>query len=154
VTQWASILDIDEFVSVNKGVAGAKLDEERAADRFDAVNSNGENAILFSWLNFLVRNSSRSLTRSVMRHRTPVLRDLSDKSVDCYKWPPKDWNGKAAVKCDHGLGFTIHRAVQLPRNAAMDAWSRDTYVLSPKLRAWHPRSQSSMGKCEHVLDSP
>jgi hypothetical protein len=151
--QWAALLDIDEYVSLNKGSGGQKLESERAADRFDKLNGNGENAILFSWLNFLVKNSSRSLTRSVMRHRMPVLRDPSDKSVNCYKWPPQDLNGKAALKCDEGLGFTIHRAVQLPPKASMDAWSRDIFVLSPDLRAWHPRLRSSQGKCEHIVDT-
>jgi hypothetical protein len=151
--QWAALLDIDEYVSLNKGSGGQKLESERAADRFDKLNGNGENAILFSWLNFLVKNSSRSLTRSVMRHRMPVLRDPSDKSVNCYKWPPQDLNGKAALKCDEGLGFTIHRAVQLPPKASMNAWSRDIFVLSPDLRAWHPRLRSSQGKCEHIVDT-
>jgi hypothetical protein len=42
---------------------------ELALERFDALSRNNVTAILFSWLAFLFKNTTRSMTRPVMGHR-------------------------------------------------------------------------------------
>ncbi|KAI0560179.1 hypothetical protein FGB62_122g047 [Gracilaria domingensis] len=143
--KWAASYDMDEFMAATPSTGSfSPKNAEKALDQW-TTRLTGH--VTFPWLSFLVpSNTSNKLTEEIISGRAPVLKG----EKDCYG-PGKDSTGKAAVRCDVGLGFTIHKPVIREK-------SPDPTILrqiqgkrgSRRLRTWHPRMQRSRGKCAFV----
>lgn len=152
--QWAASVDLDEYLAPSTAVGFFEPKWTRAERIFDRSNWRRRNAIKFTWLNFRVASMdlSRNLSQKVLSHKLPKLRDPHKANARCYDVPRNDKNGKSALKCDYGLGFTVHYAVQASRSWRMDQWTRRTPVTTRNVRTWHPRLKGSMSKCEFLPD--
>ncbi|CAN8063630.1 unnamed protein product [Agarophyton chilense] len=145
--KWAVSYDMDEFIARVPFKRRYTVSSENAEDVLDRATSSLHGYAYFTWLNFLVPdNSSNKLTEEIMKGSIPVL----NGDRDCYALG-RDPTGKSAVRCDVGLGFTIHRPVIRQK-------SSDPTILnqiqgerrSNKLRTWHPRIGRSSSKCIFV----
>lgn len=151
--KWSAAYDIDEYLSPveHRGRFGVALRTHQAVDLFDSLNRRGHNAMKFMWLNFRVANvnTTHLLTKDLMKtQQAPHLTDPSAHRKDCYSWPTgQSLNGKAALHCETGLGFTIHAAVQLSRGKNLLESTRVTSVRSRDIRVWHPRLGGSLSSC-------
>lgn len=138
---------MDEFLLMKPGMRRSSSTDAL----LDKASGRRKGHMFFSWLNFRVTSSaSRSVTRALMGGRAPVLRNRTDskKQSSCYDFT-KDPTGKAAVRCDTGLGFSIHRPIILaPDGKGLDQVQGN--VRSRLLRTWHARLGSSTGKCDYV----
>lgn len=82
----------------------------------------------------------------------------------CLAWE-MSLNGKAAVRCDHGLGFRIHRPIVFDiyeNEEEVKKWGGKgvlqkvadarQFPFRPvrAVRAWHPRTRSSKRACVYV----
>lgn len=136
--------DLDEFIANTPSFRGAKFVQHNASWYLDRIRRHS-GYMFFPWLNFLVKeNSSIELTKHIMSGKRP---ELKGRGKDCYAFT-NDITGKSAVRCDVGLGFTIHRPVIRKKNS--DATVLDQIQgerSSRSLRTWHPRFGSSRGKC-------
>lgn len=153
--RWAVSYDLDEYIAPLALEAGERQRSRRAAEVFDGLNRRGLNAMRLTWLNFQLTDAHymRPLTRSVMKHIAPALRNNNAETSDelCYGWPSgQSRNGKAALRCDNGLGFTIHAAVQLPAGKMLNESDRSMKLFPRSFRVWHPRASGSLGKCHFV----
>jgi hypothetical protein len=157
--RWSSSYDLDEVLAPQGVRAGEALRETRAAVLFDSLNGRGANAMKFIWLNFRVagrgghyEHSTRPLTRSLLKLRTPALMDReTGGQEDCYRWPSgQSLNGKTALRCDDGVGFTIHAAVQLRPESLLNGTTRVMTNVVRSVRLWHPRLNGSLGQCDLV----
>jgi hypothetical protein len=141
-----------------RGPSRTKSRSRRSAElTFDSVNKQGKNSLLLSWLNFRLErsvNASRRLSSSILSGQRPALQHRAEpsKRTDCYEYPKDDLQGKVALLCDAGLGFSVHAAYQLPSmEVGLDQWVRGAYIASRQLRTWHPRLGGSRGQCEFGL---
>lgn len=107
---------------------------------------------MFQWLNFRVPNSNDSwaLTLQVMGGRHALLRDPDNPnlSTKCYE-RRKISTGKSAVRCDVGLGFTVHHPVLAESKKGMAMKQSRRMFLG--MRAWHGRIGEGYGstKCDY-----
>lgn len=153
--QWSATYDIDEYLSPKggKNVLSSALRMHRAVDLFSSLDRRGYHAMKFIWLNFHVAdvNTTHSLTKELMQtQRAPKLVDPSGRRQDCYSWPTgQGLNGKTALHCENGMGFTIHAAVQLMSGRSMTETTRRTNILSRNMRLWHPRLGGSLSPCDY-----
>lgn len=150
--RWSASYDLDEFLAPAAGGGGDAMTATRAENLFDALNRRGRNSLKFTWLNFRVKDAhlARPLTRSLIAAHSPALQNPATGAVsECYAWPTGVGNnGKTALRCDSGVGFTIHAAVQMLPGKLLNQTVRPTYLASKKTRLWHPRLEGSLGKCD------
>lgn len=125
-----------------------------ASKAFDKYASSS-GALRMSWLNFHFRtlNESRALTKDVMLSSRIPLFDKSNSMSEtfCYR-RRRITNGKIAVSCKRGLGFTIHSAVRLKRGGKLSDVETNTRVITMALRTWHPRWDSAMSPCVYDIN--
>lgn len=149
-SQWAASYDIDEFLSpapVLRAVTPAPA--ERILDAADARNES-QGHLFFDSIEFHVESQldSRSLTTYLQRGQLPQLKNQQNlaSSGQCYDRLPNT-AGKAAVRCDKGLGFTIHYpAVQEDRFGMQVRHGRHA---DRRIRTWHARLAKAFGKCSY-----
>lgn len=150
--RWSASYDLDEFLAPAASGGGEVMAATRAEDLFDSLNQRGRNSLKFTWLNFRLKDAhlARPLTRALMAAHSPALQDPKTGEVrECYAWPRGQGNnGKTALRCDNGVGFTIHAAVQMLPGKLLNQTVRPTYLASKKTRLWHPRLEGSLGKCD------
>jgi hypothetical protein len=155
--QWAASFDIDEYMAPDEDRRAAMRrfsGKSRADQTFDFINFKRRNSLKLSWLNFRLQktdNASRALSRVVLRGERPALQHPDGTSRVCYEFPKRDTQGKVALHCNTGLGFSIHAGYQLPvQKAGLDKWTRGAHIVSRKVRTWHPRLGGSLSRCEFV----
>lgn len=130
---------------------GGYIPIEDATTVLDRANRFGRGHMYFTWLNFLINStqSSRMVSRDLLHGKEPSLitRSTAPANYDCHKFPPYS-TGKSAVRCDIGLGFTIHKPVIQDESAPKNALGhKQGKIRSKALRTWHPRLEYSSGKC-------
>lgn len=149
--QWAVSYDLDEFLA-NPKKTGGYIPVEDATTVLDRANRFGRGHMYFTWLNFLINSTqSRMVSEDLLDGKEPSLvpRSIAPKKYDCHKFPPYS-TGKSAVRCDIGLGFTIHKPVIQDESAPKTSLGQKQGKIRNKaLRTWHPRLQSSSGKCTY-----
>lgn len=141
---------MDEFLGFSP--KNGKLLSAPADVALDKVNRNGKSYMYFTWLNFKIQtNSSRSLTRDMMDGEALDLRPRkNEKNSDCLSFS-NDPTGKSAVRCDVGIGFTIHRPVIRKSGEALGILGQiQGEIRMRQLRTWHPRLDGSRGTCMYV----
>lgn len=102
------------FLMKNSGDADGKIDFHHATgllDRVSAREKASPSGLIFTWLNFHLKDSDDllPLTKQIQHGSMPTLRHESVTSGRiCYEYPKKHFEGKPAVRCEKGLGFTAH----------------------------------------------
>lgn len=141
-------MDLDEFLSPVPLFGNVK--PMSAASLLDATDagSGGTGDISFKSLEFGVVSSSdvRSITSHLRQGQLPRLKDRQDiaSSAVCYN-PGSGMPGKAAVRCDRGLGFTAHHAAL--RDDGFGMQIKQSKQKDTKLRIWHARRASAQMSC-------
>lgn len=142
---------MDEFLSpVPAQARKLPLLAEDALDEAEAsIHSSGGN-LVFQWLNFRILSSenARALSQNVLKGQ--VVEKLKNRvnaseSFKCYD-RLGDNTGKSAVRCDVGVGFSIHHPiVNVPGKRMMS--QRQGNLIYRGLRTWHARFLKSKGMC-------
>lgn len=157
--QWAASLDLDEVLLGRPTKTGVshRSTTGKACHLFNGIVGYSRNRYFTSgWINF--RSSAavtRNLSMMIMKKRLPQLKSSvkgNSSSNHCYI---RRSTGKPAVRCDVGLGFTIHQVIirKFYREAATVPHISTTMVSkrNPTLMTWHPRLQPySTNICDFV----
>lgn len=142
---------MDEYLSIVP--PSWRVDSTSAEHALDAADrgTGRKGDLTFQWLNFRVPslNDTRTLSQNLLRGDIPALadRDGAEKSSRCYD-RTRVATGKSAVRCDVGLGFTIHHPVT--ENVGYQMKIHQGARLSRLLRTWHARLSSASSKCDYV----
>lgn len=131
---------MDEYLA---SVPSSPMPVERAdriLDEADASFGAPRGDIVFQWLNFRVVSAedSRTLSRELIAGKKIKLvnRKNADKGAQCYE-KTRDDTAKSAVRCDVGLGFTIHHPVIAVEGNNMEVAQGNRVYRG--LRTWHAR---------------
>ena len=149
--KWAASHDIDEYFSAVPAPGGVVRPAPAAValDAADAARGAG-GALTFGWLNMRVAsvNATRTLSRGLVRGRMARLRhrNVAFWSRGCVAAARR--TGKSAVRCDVGLGFTIHHPVVAHEQYGIRKIKQGTQL--GVLRTWHARLKSASGDCEYA----
>lgn len=149
--KWAVSHDIDEYLSVVP--LGWSIDSVPAAQILDSADRDmgRKGDLVFQWLNFRVKslNDTRTLSTQLIHGNIPKLENKENDtgSKHCYD-RRRVSTGKSAVRCDVGLGFTIHHPVTEKVGFRMDINQGDR--RSRRLRTWHARLGSASSKCDYI----
>lgn len=163
--KWAAALDLDEFLAPAPSQPDVWMG--RAEKWFDVANSvRGYGGMTFGWLNFLASpGSARNLSADIAEGGTPRLKSLVRRGMST---PPSGSHcklrprhvGKPAVRCDVGIGFTIHSPQVRNVHADNRSNERDhggsflavkgVQALSRHLFTWHPRMNATAGSCAYI----
>lgn len=153
--KWAVSYDLDEMVMGKPSSLtwfNRFMQAGPAAQLLDAADAEHAGYFTFGWLNFLASGAAaRNLTHDVMQGRPPALKPKAGDATDTARcW--KGWTtGKAAVRCDIGVGFTIHSPLIMKSSLGrVVPVVKPAPRLSSSFRTWHPRLQSTSGMCAYV----
>lgn len=152
ILQWAVSYDMDEYISKLPNSLTDQRPQivlaEQLLDETDRKVGGKSGDLMFSWLNFRVqdRNTSFALSRNILQGQYARLEHREDSNLrgQCYG-KAKSFIGKSAVRCDVGLGFTIHRPIILIGHGA---FQKQGIRVAPDVRTWHARLGSSAGHCD------
>lgn len=146
--KWAASYDTDEYMwpesamKVRGRPAGEVLDQ---AD--ESMGSAGH--MVMQWLNFKMRcaEDMQRLSTGLLRGESARLRHMSNESLSerCYNGGG-DGSGKAVVRCDVGLGFTVHHPVVVDPGARMMRFLQGKRRYKG-LRTWHARVAKARSMC-------
>lgn len=147
--QWAASLDLDEVLLGRPTKTGVShYSTTGRADRlFNGIAMYSRNRYFTSgWINF--RSSAamaRNLSMIIMKKRLPQLTSLKKGDPSSHLCFIRRTTGKPAVRCDVGVGFTIHQVIvrNLSDKTATLPHLSTTIVSkrNPRLMTWHPRLQ-------------
>lgn len=144
---------MDEYISpvpIGDGVVKS-APAEAVLDQADQ-KMGGHGDLVFKWLSFRVNSSSdsRTLSRYLIRGQLPKLLSRTESFAgQCYALADRFMSGKSAVRCDVGLGFTIHSPVIIrPGKGITRGLNRH-----PTLRTWHARLRHANSKCDYIPPS-
>lgn len=145
---------MDEFLSPTPNepteIVPRQIDEVLDAAN-DATGGNKlQAALVMQWLNFRLRSEddARDLSTTLGNGHTAQLRDRVDaaRSERCY-YKLGDNTGKSVVRCDVGLGFTIHHPVVVAKSPTGALSFVQGNRMHRGLRVWHARFSKSKGTC-------
>lgn len=150
-TQWGASYDMDEFLApiptMPKGPGPAQPILDEADKSFGIARGD----MVFQWLNFRVRSTedSRALSVRLIRGFPTTLhnQENSSRPEQCYE-RTRDDTAKSVVRCDVGLGFTIHHPVMAATGKGMEMQQGNRVYRG--LRTWHARLGQL--KWAHVAD--
>lgn len=153
--KWAASYDMDEFLAPVPSKSGSSFESAPASKVFDAANEKvrGKGHMVFQWLNFRVSslNDTKKLSKAIAQEKYPVLKPQRGKEgSDCYA-KRSNAVGKSAVRCDVGLGFTIHHPVVSAKDRGIEFVQGKT--LHKGLRTWHARLGSANTACDFAPDA-
>lgn len=137
--QWAASYDMDEFFGTVPGTTLVSTKADEVLDAADRSFGSPRGDLVFQWLNFRVQSAedSRKLSKDVINGKRARLvnREHVGKDEECYA-KTRDDTAKSAVRCDVGLGFTIHHPV-VGGGKKMEI--RQGNRVYRGLRTWHAR---------------
>lgn len=141
---------MDEFLAPVPVTPGSSFESAPASTVLDSANAQvgGKGHMVFQWMNFRVSslNDTRKLSQDLVRKRYPTLTPQRGKGgSDCYARRSSSV-GKSAVRCDVGLGFTIHHPVVSATDRGKEFIQGKTMYKG--LRAWHARLGSANTDCD------
>lgn len=162
--KWAASYDMDEFFSFVPSSTLKHVKRARAATIFDKSKSAH---LVAQWMNLKIGSyneddDAKTLTNIVATNHIPALSNKYDaaKSTSCYDVLADD-TGKAAVRCDVGMGFSIHHAVVISGtkpstkgkshgkgNQSVVLAFQQGAKVDRMFRTWHARYDVSKGPCE------
>lgn len=149
--QWAASYDMDEFLASVPDKPRPPGPAQPILDEADKSLGAPRGDMVFQWLNFRVASTehSRTLSAALIRGLPTVLRNQENSSRPelCYQ-RTRDDTAKSAVRCDVGLGFTIHHPVMASPGREMEM--RQGNRIYRGLRTWHARLGQL--KWAHVAD--
>lgn len=151
--KWAASYDMDEVFLDDPRHDNWNTRSGNASNIFDERDGRQKGYLTFQWLHFLNSvNVTRIITSEIMRGFVPRLKHKSGAAAS---WSTllasRDPTGKCAVRCDIGLGFTIHASVirQSSSNPnALDGKQVHNHVRS--MRTWHARLEGSRNDLSSV----
>lgn len=152
--KWAASYDMDEYFSKVPKNDRSRVKTVSAVELLDEADRKVGGKLgdlMFPWLRFRVRdqNVSFALSRELLDGKYAVLgHEERNYSMNiCYE-KSRMYLGKSAVRCDVGLGFTIHRPIvgSVPDGIFQKQGAR----VYRGVRTWHARLGSSSGKCEFL----
>lgn len=151
--KWAFSYDWDEVILATPSRFRLKRRQGPAEKLLDASDTGRRGYLTFKWLNFLASaESARNFTTDLMTGQTPKLvpkRGQEGNRVNC--WGKQSPTGKPAVRCDLGLGMTIHASVVWESSRPGPSLiMRQVTRPVRTFRTWHPRLGSSSGMCAYV----
>lgn len=142
---------MDEFLASVPALPKRPGPADQLLDEADRSFSAPRGDMVFQWLNFRVRSAehSRALSARLIRGLPTTLSNQENASrpEQCYE-RPRDETAKSAVRCDVGLGFTIHHPVMSIAGRGMEMQQGNRIYRG--LRTWHARLGAL--KWAHVAD--
>lgn len=123
---------------------------DEVLDYIDRLLGDSLGHFVFQWLNFrlLSTRDSRALSASLIKGQRAVLSNRANVSASdrCY-YKLGDNTGKSAVRCDIGLGFSIHHPILVSPGSGHKAFFQGNRMYYG-LRTWHARFGRSKGTCD------
>lgn len=140
IWKWAVSHDMDEFLASVPSIPKPGGRADQILDEADASFGASQGHVVFQWLNFRVASveHSRALSKELIAGKRLMLvnRQNADKGAQCYE-RTRDDTAKSAVRCDVGLGFTIHHPVIAVEGQRMEVAQGNRVYRG--LRTWHAR---------------
>lgn len=131
---------MDEFLASVPSSPKPAGRADQILDEADASFGESQGHVVFQWLNFRVESAehSRALSKELITGKKLMLinRQNPNKEAQCYE-QTRDDTAKSAVRCDIGLGFTIHHPVIAVEGQRMEVVQGNRVCRG--LRTWHAR---------------
>lgn len=140
--KWAMSYDMDEILLDDPRRDVWNTRSGNASDVFDGEDKRRSGYLTFQWLHFLNNdNVSRIVTSEIMRGFAPRLKATSGSTKSLTDLlVSKDPTGKCAVRCDVGLGFTIHASIIKKPSTDPNAYDgMQVHNIVRGMRMWHAR---------------
>lgn len=142
---------MDEFLASVPAIPRQPGPASQIFDEAASTFSSTRGDLIFQWLNFRVRSpeDSRVLSARLIRNLPTTLsnQEIPARPEQCYERTGDD-TAKSAVRCDVGLGFTIHHPVMALPGKGMEMTQGNRIYRG--LRTWHARLGQL--KWAHVAD--
>ncbi|CAN8062651.1 unnamed protein product [Agarophyton chilense] len=164
--KWATLYDLDEYIAMTDGKGPMQHTQRvRAGALFDDMLRESEHmtkaAFTIAWLNFqILRRDVSSITHEVLRGRSQTLVPAASmpsspstpspstpSTSECYD-TQRVPTGKAVVRRDVGLGFTVHQPLVHLRARHLAHVKWQVSCRSERVRVWHARLfHNPLGAC-------
>lgn len=148
--KWAVSLDLDEAILDAPG-GNKKARSGPAAELLDLPEGASRGFFTFKWLTIgCPHDTVRNFTTDLMQGRKPELKPRGPQggATDCSDPSP---TGKSAVRCDHGLGFNVHKPLIRKRiEYSPDLVTSEGHSLSYFYRTWHARRKVDRNRCLYI----
>lgn len=145
--KWSMLHDMDEVVMDDPRHNKWLVRSGNASNIFDREDRLHKGFLSFTWLHFLnSENVTEMLTRDIMNGVAPKLVTTpgSSKSLSELLSTRRDPTGKCAVRCDVGLGFTIHASVvRASPRGSRELSGMQVHQFARSMRTWHARLKYS-----------
>lgn len=144
--KWAMSYDMDEFLLDDPRRDNWSTRSGNASDVFDREDKYQKGYLTFQWLHFLNSvNISRIVTSEIMRGFAPRLKATTGSTKSLLDLlSTRDPTGKCAVRCDVGLGFTIHASIVKQPSSNLNAHDgKQVHNIVRGMRMWHARLKYS-----------
>lgn len=156
--KWAISHDMDEFLlwySPDLNISSSAMKPVRADTVLDSMDVKNVGFMTIEWLVFKSSRAVMSnITADLLSGKPPTLKFInpSERGPDCRG----KWNtGKPAVRCDIGLGFSVHQPVvdDVKEDQGLSIFSENTVEhLVSSYYVWHAKIYNSGSLCvyQHV----